>query len=293
VQGYVEGEYVYVASAQPGDLQGLKVVRGAQVQAGDLLFELDGIPQKAARDEAERRLANARSTWEDLKKGRRPTEIESLTAQLQQAKETLGFAEVEMSRQAKLAESKAGSEEELQRARSTRNENAQRVAQFEADLKTAKLGARDDQIAAAEAMVRALEAALAQADWNLSQMRQAAPKAGLVIDTLYREGEWVAAGKPVVQLLPPENVKVRAFVPEPKIGTIHQGDEVRVTVDGVNEPFVGRVSFVSPRAEFTPPVIYSRESRTKLVFMIEAVFPPESAAKLHPGQPVDCRFGGS
>lgn len=291
VQGYAEGEYVYAASALPGDLESLGVVRGGQVQAGDRLFELDDTPQRAARDEAERRLANARATWEDLKKGRRPSEIAALEAQLRQAEEALAFSEIELSRQTKLAQANAGSLEELQRARATRNQDAQHVAQIEADLTTARLGAREDQIAAAEANVRALEAAVAQAEWNLAQMRRSAPQAGLVVDTLYREGEWVAAGRPVVQLLPPENIKVRMFVPEPRIGTIHEGDPVRVTVDGVAEPFVGQVSFVSPRVEFTPPVIYSRESRAKLVFMVEAVFPPETAAKLHPGQPVDCRFG--
>jgi HlyD family secretion protein len=113
----------------------------------------------------------------------------------------------------------------------------------------------------------------------------------LVFDTLYREGEWVAAGRPVVMLLPPENIKVRAFVPETRIAAITTGAPVRVTVDGVSEAFAGRVSYISPRAEFTPPVIYSRESRAKLVFMIEAVFDPEVARKLHPGQPVDLRFG--
>ena len=77
----------------------------------------------------------------------------------------------------------------------------------------------DDQIAAAEANVHALEASLALADWNLSQKRQSCPQAGLVYDLLYQQGEWVAAGKPVVALLPPENVKVRVFVPEAKVGT--------------------------------------------------------------------------
>jgi HlyD family secretion protein len=139
--------------------------------------------------------------------------------------------------------------------------------------------------------VRALEAALAKAEWDLSQKRQTAPQAGLVFDTLYREGEWVAAGRPVVALLPPPNIKVRAFLPETQIGAIHPGDRVQVMVDGVGEPFIGKVSYISPQAEYTPPVIYSQESRDKLVFMIEAVFDPTTAANLHPGQPVDVRFG--
>ena len=138
--------------------------------------------------------------------------------------------------------------------------------------------------------MRAQEAALAKAEWDLSQKRRSAARDSLVFDTLYREGEWVAAGRPVVALLPPQNIKVRAFVPETRIATIHIGDRVRVAVDGIGEPFTGKVSYISPRAEYTPPVIYSREARSKLVFMIEAVFDPKTAENLHPGQPVDVFF---
>ena len=111
-----------------------------------------------------------------------------------------------------------------------------------------------------------------------------------MFDTLYREGEWVAAGRPVVVLLPPQNVKVRAFVPEPRIGTVRPGDRAEVSVDGVPEPFVGKVSFVSPRAEFTPPVIYSRENRAKLVFLVEAR-PLRASDQLKPGLPVEVALG--
>jgi HlyD family secretion protein len=91
-------------------------------------------------------------------------------------------------------------------------------------------------------------------------------------------------------LLPPGNIKVRAFAPQSRVGTIQPGQQVRVFVDGIEAPFVGKVSYISPKAEYTPPVIYSQESRGKLVFMIEAVFDPAVAAKLHPGQPIDLQF---
>ena len=181
----------------------------------------------------------------------------------------------------------ATAELEFLRARAVRDQARQRVTELEADLKTAQLGSRSDQIAAAEANLRALEAGLIKAKWDLSQKRQSAPQAGLVFDTVYREGEWVTAGRPVVVWLPPGNIKVRAFVPETKIGAIHQGDSVYVSVDGTDHPIVGTVSYISPQAEYTPPVIYSNESRSKLVFMIEAVFDPATAVNLHPGQPVD------
>ena len=291
VQGYVEGEFVYVSSPLAGTVEKIYVRKGAQVKADDLLFILDSVPEQAGRDEAQRRLVQARAALEDAKKGRRPTEIQSIEAQLRQAQAAAALSQKELVRQERLFLADASSAQNVDRARSAFDQDRQRVAQIEAELKTAQLGSRADQIAAAEANVRALEAALSGAEWELSKKRQSAPQAGQVFDTLYREGEWVAAGRPVVALLPPQNIKVRTFVPEPWVGRIHLGDGVKVFVDGLPASLAGTVSFISPRAEYTPPVIYSRESRGKLVFMVEAVFEPVTAAKLNPGQPVDVQFG--
>jgi HlyD family secretion protein len=286
IQGYVEGEFVYVAAPSAGALRTLSVERGAQVKAGDALFALDPEPETSARDEAARRVTQARASLEDAKKGQRPTEIESLEAQLRQARAALARSDSDLARAERIFRMGSGSEEDVVRARATRDQDVNRVAQFEADLKTAQLGSREDQVAAALANLNALERALAQAEWSLAEKRQSAKEAALVFDTLYRPGEWVAAGKPAVVLLPPPNVRVRAFVPEPRVGAVRLGETVRVVIDG-REPITGTVRFVSPHAEFTPPVIYSRESRGKLVFMVEIVFDPAVAATLHPGQPVD------
>ena len=223
-QGYVEGEFVYVASPLAGQLESLQVQRGDQVKIGDPLFALDETAEKAALD---------------------------------QARAALVLSEAEFTRQERLFRMGPAAAQDYDRARSARDQDRQRVT---------------------------------QAEWNFNQKRQAVPEAGLVYDTLFRQGEWVAAGKPVVALLPPQNIKVRAFVPETQVGSIHYGDTTRVTVDGVPNPFIGKVSYISPHAEYTPPVIYSRESRAKLVFMIESVFDPGISANLHPGQPVDVEF---
>ena len=294
VQGYVEGEYVYVASPYAGALASLSVRRGKQVSEGDPLFALDQVSEKAARDEAEKKLGQALANFEDAKKGRRPSEIESLKAQLKYAQATLRLSMQEVARQENLKSIPgAAVEMEVDRARAIRDQNQQRVAQLKADLHTGLLGARADQVMAAEAEVRAREAALTKAEWALAQKRQAAPKAGLVFDTLYREGEWVEAGRPVIVLLPPDHIKVRMFVSETKVGAIKLGDLVQITVDGVQGLIQGKVSYISPRAEYTPPVIYSQENRKKLVFLVEALFDQNAARNLHPGQPVDVRFNGA
>jgi HlyD family secretion protein len=292
LQGYVEGEFVYMASPLAGSLEKLHVTRGTKVKAGAPLFELDDRPEQAARDEAERKLAQARANLEDVKKGKRPSEIEALEAQLKHARAAVTLADKEFLQQERLMRTPGATAElEFLRARALRDQNRQRLAQIEADLRTARLGSRADQITAAESNVRALEAALSRAEWDLSQKRQTAPQDALVFDTLYREGEWVPAGRPVVVLLPPGNVKVRAFVPETQIADVQPGDTVRVGMDGRTEPVTGTVSFVSPRAEYTPPVIYSQDTRSKLVFMIEAVFDRDTSMSLNPGQPVDVELG--
>src|SRR5437762_3196041 len=207
-QGYVEGEFVYVASPLAGTLESLPVQRGQQVKTGDPLFTLDETMERAARD---------------------------------QAKAQLVLSEAEYARQEKLLRTGPAAQQDFDRARSTRDQDRHR---------------------------------LRQAEWNLEQKKQTAPQTGLVYDTLFRQGEWVAAGKPVVVLLPPQNIKVRAFVPETRVGSIHYADTAQVTVDGVRDPYLGRVSYISPRAEYTPPVTYSRESRAKPGFMVERVSDP-------------------
>jgi HlyD family secretion protein len=116
------------------------------------------------------------------------------------------------------------------------------------------------------------------------------PVAGLVQDTYYVLGEWVNANAPVVSLLPPQNIKVRFFVEERRVGAVKVGQAVTITCDGCPAPVTATVSYISPQAEFTPPVIYSQEQRAKLVFLLEARPAAEDAVRLHPGQPVEIKF---
>lgn len=287
--GYVEGEFVYVASPLPGVVT-LQVTKGGVVKKGDPLFVLESDAERSSRDEAERRLSQARAALRDAGKGLRPSEVAALTAQLQQAQTALNLAEVEYGRQERLFRAAVVSAQSLDSARATRDQQQQSVARIKADLKTAALGLRSDQVAGVQANVRALEAVLARTEWALAQKSRTSPETATVYDTLYRSGEWVAAGKPVISLLPPAGVKVRVFVPEERLAAIHVGDPVTVTADGIKTSFTGKISFISPRAEYTPPVIYSRESRTKLVYLVESSFPPASTTNLHPGQPVDLAF---
>ena len=135
------------------------------------------------------------------------------------------------------------------------------------------------------------EAALRQAKANLewSQTRLArrdahSPGDATVEQIYFRPGETVPAGKPVVALLPPGNLKIRFFAPQAVLPEIKYGETVGISCDGCEKDLKGKVSFVARSAEFTPPVIYSMEERAKLVFLIEAR--PEHPEKFRVGQPV-------
>jgi HlyD family secretion protein len=286
-QGYVEGEYVYVASPISGALNNLAVARGDSVKAGQLLFELERQSEAAALAQAEKNLAQAQAQLDDLTKGKRPTEIASLQAQLEQAQADLKLNTAQLARRERLDNSAVVSKEELDQARAQRDVNQAQVDQLAADLATARLGGRDDAIRAAQAAVESQAAARDKAKWSSDQKQQFAPTNAVAHDTLYRQGEFVAAGNPVVVLLPPENLKVRFFVPQEKLPQIKIGGTVSVQADGAVHPLAATVNYISTQAEYTPPVIYSRETRANLVFMIEAKFSAADAAELRPGQPVD------
>ncbi len=285
-QGYVEGEFVNVAPALAGRLERLSVTRGDEVVTGAKLFVLDAVNEGHAERESRAQLAAAEARWADLKLGRRPPEQAVVRAQIAQAQAEAQRSAAQLVRDE--AQFRAGgiSQSQLDDTRAAQAVAVARLAQLRSELTVTELPGRGEQVRAQAAVVAAARAALAQAGWRLEQKTVAAPSTGRVFDTLYREGEWVAAGSPVVRMLPPQNVKVRFFVPEAVVGSLAVGRAVSIRCDGCGGDVAAALSYVSPAAEFTPPVIYSNETRGKLVFMVEARPQAGNARRLHPGQPV-------
>jgi HlyD family secretion protein len=287
LQGYIEGEYVRVAAPFAGTLTELSVRRGDQVAAGAPLFALERENESAARREAEERLAAAEARLANLRSGKRPPEVEAATEQLQQARAMRELSTANVKRQQQLFASGFVSGAALDDARAQVKRDEARVKELEAVVATTKMPARADEIRAAEADAGAAREVVAQSAWRLAQRALVAPASGLVHDTYYVAGDWVPAGSPVASVLPPGNVKVRFFVAETALGRLQRGQTVTVNCDGCATPVAATIAFIANRAEFTPPVLYSKENRSKLVYLVEARPAPADALKLHPGQPVD------
>lgn len=288
--GYAEADLVYVAPGFAGTLESLAVARGQRVGKDAVLFALDTDAEAAARAAAEARLAAAAAQAANLRKGRRPPEVRAVEQQLAQARASLEASNAQLARSEKLVEQGFLSSLQLDTLRSAQERDAARVRELEAQLVVARTAARPDEIAAADAQRRAAAYDVEQSRWREEQKRRVAPAAALVYDVLFRVGEWVPAGAPVIALLPDGALKLRFFVPQPQLARIHVGSRVEVSCDGCPAGLDAVVTFVSPQAEFTPPVIYSNESRSKLVFLVEARPSEAARAALKPGQPIDVRL---
>lgn len=252
MQGYGEADYLYLSSQDAGIVGEVFVREGEHVEAGARVFRLD--PQRlsygAQSAEAQRAAA---------------------TAAVRTAQAEAVLAERNFSRGAQLAERGFYPRAQLDADRAARDAANARLAQ--ARRTAAAVGA---------------ETELAQE--RVQDLAGAAPAAGTIEQIYHRAGEVVAAGQPIVALLPPENMKVRFFAPEASLSRMVVGDRVSVSCDGCAQPLTATISFIAREPQFTPPVIYSLDQREKLVFLVEARL--DAPGPVRPGMPVDVRLAG-
>lgn len=288
--GYMEADLVLVGSEQGGRVLTLSVEEGDRVEAGDPIFTLESAEQEASVAAAKARLREAEARLADAKaQVQRPDEIEVLEASLAQAQAMLQVAANNLERARALFEKGWITKAQLDEAIAQHDRNEAAVKEAERRIKAAKLPGRSDQIEAAAANAEAARHVLAEAEKNLSKRRVAAPVGGTIEEVYFRPGEVVNAGQAVVALLPPRNLKVRFFVAEPERAKLRIDQRIDISCDGCPPDLRARINFIAREAEFTPPVIFSREQRQKLVYLVEAR-PEGAAAQLTAGQPVTVKL---
>ncbi len=286
-QGYVDADYVKVAPTQQGLLTAVDVRRGDTVKAGAALFAQDDTYDHAARDEAAAKLAQSEAQLRNLQMASRETEIAQAEADVADAASAHQRAVQDEGRAEALARTNAGTKQQLDQARADMDSTAAKLVAAQAHLSQMREPTgRAQEIAAQQAVVDEMRAQLGEAQWRLDQRHVTSPDNALVADVLARAGETVNAGTPVVSLLPPVNVFVRFWVPETALARLSVGQTMSVTCDSCPPGLKASVSFVAPQPEYTPPVIFSEQTRGKLVYLIEARPAAKDASTLKPGQPV-------
>lgn len=287
--GYVEGDLIFIGPEEPGRLTALLVSEGDKVKAGQVVARVEDDLQsadlegaKAQLKQAEARLENARSPLQ------RPEEIAVLEAAERRASAALDLSRIELNRQKQLVPKGASSQAALDSAQHSFDENQAALDEARRRIAAARIASRSHEIQAAEEAVAAARAQVEAAQIRLDRRALKAPKDGAVQTVYFRVGELVPDGRPVVSVLPPGLVKVRFFVPEAVLPQVAPGQTVEVDCDGC-PPMSAKVYFIADQAEYTPPVIYSREERSKLVYLIEAR--PTDPGAARPGQPVTVTLG--
>ncbi|SEB62129.1 HlyD family secretion protein [Nitratireductor aquibiodomus] len=287
--GYVEGDYVLLAPTEVGQLSVVPVRRGAFVEKGATVAVMDDTDARIAVRQAEAGLAEAEAQLADLKEPKRPEEIAVLEAALASAKAEAAEAGRVLARTEGLSRRGIATQAELDKARTAKELADTRVGQAEANLAVARLPARAEAIRAAARRRDQMEAALEQARWRLSERAITAPSAGRIDDVIRNAGDVAGPSAPVVSLLPDGGVKLKVYVPEAAFSGLEPDALLAVNCDGCAPGLTARISYISPDPEFTPPVIYSLETRQKLVYLVEAR-PEGDARRLQPGQIVDVRL---
>lgn len=286
LQGYVEGRYTYAAAYTSGYLNQLQVHRGENVRQGQPLFVLEQNPESDDLAQATASAAAEQETLRDMQLGERPSQIEAIKQKIEAAVAEEIYSSKMYRRNSNLYASRAISEAILDQSKAAYLHDAAVVKELQEDLITAKLGAREHQQLAQAQKLKAAQAQEQKAKWLLSTKNYTAPKAGQIDETFYRQGEFVAAGQPVLSLLVPSEVKLIFYVAEPRLSWLQVGETVHFRCDGC-QPMTAKIDYIASQAEYTPPVLYTQDARKSLVYRVEAAIPSEVALHYHPGQPVD------
>jgi len=292
VAGYVEGEYVQIAPIDTARIASLAVRRGDWVKAGDAVGALETADAAIFVRNAEAQLTQASAELANIRYGRRPEEIAALAATLQAAVVQADDAKRTLDRRRDLHNRGITSQADLDQAQTAYDVAAARVGELTANLAVAKLPSRAEEITAAQSRVVQAQANLDQMKWRLEQRTLTAPAAGQISDIIRRPGEVAGPSAPIVSMLPDGAVKLKVYVPEAMLSSLAVGDALEVRCDGCPAGLSAVVSYIAREPEFTPPVIYSLESRQKLVYLVEARPTREVGRHLTPGQIVDIAVTG-
>ncbi len=288
--GYVEGDLVQIGPVEGERLAKLIVEPGDEVASGALLFTMATPILDEERAEGEAKVAQARANLKNLQEAlQRPEQIAVLQAAVESAKAALVLSQTEYDRQAYLLPRGAATVAARDQAKFALDRDKANLAQAERQVEAGLIPSRSQEISAAGAAITQAQAELDQIDVRIARQTVHAPANGIVQDVFFWPGEIVAAGQPILALLPPENRKIRFFVPEPQLSRFALGAKAAVSCDNCRPGLQARVIYISQQAEYTPPVIFSLQERGKLVFRVDARLDDPSVL-LPLGLPIEARL---
>lgn len=288
--GNVDIRTVNMSFRVGGRLQTLSVDEGDTIKAGQTLGQLDRAPYENALLQAKANVATARAQYELMTAGYRAEEIAQAQAAVTQAQAAYDYAQKFYQRQQGLWNSRALSANDLENARSSRDQAQASLKSARDKLSQYQAGNRPQEIAQAQASLEQAEAQLAQAELDLQDTTLLSPSNGTLLTRAVEPGSMLNAGSTVMTLSLTSPVWVRAYIDEPNLGQAQPGREVLLYTDGrPDKPYHGKIGFISPTAEFTPKNVETTDLRTDLVYRLRIIVTDADDA-LRQGMPVTLSF---
>ncbi len=288
--GHVEATDVRVSTKVPGRLEKFALQEGDRVAAGQELARIDTVDIRLALDAARADRSQADAELRLRLAGSRPEEIAEAEAHVSRAEADLAGAQKDLDRMQGILDEGSGTVKARDDAR-TRRDVAQSTLQAERErLRRLKAGFRREEVDAARARLEAADARIAQLEQQLKDAVIASPVTGIVTEKLSEEGELLAAGTPLAVVTDLADAWLTIYVGEPDLARIRIGQEVRVVTDDGQER-TGKISFISPEAEFTPKNVQTKDERVKLVFRTKIGL-DNADGLFKPGMPAEARIDG-
>jgi len=288
--GNVDIRTVNMSFRVGGRLASLTVDEGDAITAGQTLGELDKAPYQNALLQAQAGVAVAQAQYDLMQAGYRDEEVAQAAAAVKQAQAAYDYAQNFFNRQQGLWKSRTVSANDLENARSARDQALATLKSSQDKLRQYRSGNREQDIAQAKASLEQAQAQLAQAQLDLHDTTLVAPANGTLLTRAVEPGSMLNAGSTVLTLSLTRPVWVRAYVNEASLGEAKPGREVLLYTDGrPDKPYRGKIGFVSPTAEFTPKTVETPDLRTDLVYRLRIIVNDADDA-LRQGMPVTVSF---
>lgn len=284
--GNVDIRTVNMSFRVGGRLASLTVDEGDAITAGQTLGQLDKAPFENALLQARAGVSVAQAQYDLMQAGYREEEVAQAAAAVKQAQAAYDYAQKFYQRQQGLWGSRTISANDLENARSSRDQAQATLKSAQDKLSQYRTGNRPQDIAQAKASLEQAQAQLAQAELDLRDTTLTAPASGTLMTRAVEPGSMLNAGSTVLTLSLTRPVWVRAYIDEPNLGQMQPGRELLLYTDGrPDKPYHGKVGFVSPTAEFTPKTVETPDLRTDLVYRLRIIVTDADDA-LRQGMPV-------
>ena len=283
--GYTDTLYVYLSSPSMGFLDQKLVKRGDEVHQNQILCPLSISPDLEISTAAQFNYKQAKYTKKDLQLPRRLPEIMAIENQILQTKAQIRRVELHLNRLLKLKEKQFIDPDTLDNQTQTLKELNFQQKQYEENLRLAKMGSRYQQIRAQRFAMKAMRAKWKESLWYLTHKTIRAPKDGYVFEVFYTEGELIPAQKPVLVMVVPEYNYVEFFVSAAEVSKIQKGQKILYQFYGDKLKYTAAINYISNKAEYMPPILYTSDHQEELVFRVRAK--PESKKTFPLGQPIE------